>query len=309
MSALSVVIETYNATPESKVQLRDVLARLDQQDLARDDMEILVVVDEQNRELANFVRRIAPAAIVIPTSDLSYYGMKRAGIKKAHGDVVALLDSDCLPVVSWAREILSTISRGADVVAGRVRFPSDSLFARTFAVFDYGHLRNDSAGEAPCFNVSNAGFRREVVRDHPFDPRLTRFGGGTLLGRKLKSLGFKIVYNPAAGVEHTDKGLRKHLMVRFRTGHEAVQLGRLDRDGVLAQTRLLRFGLAAPFLFEAQRFCHDCQTVFVNRRDLEIAWFETPYFVVASLLVRTAEITGGILSLVKPDYLARRFGW
>jgi glycosyltransferase involved in cell wall biosynthesis len=306
---LSIVIETFNATPESNVRLQDVLARLRRQSLSWDDMEILVVVEEQHRDLADFVRRIEPAAKVILTSDPTYYGMKRTGMKEARGDVVALLDSDCLPVEDWAREILSTISGGADVVAGRVRFPSDSLFARTFAVFDYGHLRNGSDGQAPCFNVSNAGLRREVARDHPFDARLTRFGGGTLLGRKLKSLGFKIVYNPAAAVEHTDKGVRKHLLVRFRTGHEAVELCRLDRDNVLPETKLMRFGLAAPFLFAARRFVFDCQSILANRRDMEIAWFETPYFMAASMLVRSAEVTGGAVSIVKPDYLAKRFGW
>jgi cellulose synthase/poly-beta-1,6-N-acetylglucosamine synthase-like glycosyltransferase len=185
MPALSVVIETYNATPESKVQLQHVLARLRRQSFPRDDMEVLVVVDTERPELADFVQRTDPAAEVVPAQDPTYYGMKRIGMARARGDVVALLDSDCLPVEDWAREIVSTIRQGADVVAGRVRFPAESLFPRTFAVFDYGHLRNGPDGQAPCFNVSNAGLRGEIAREHPFDARLTRFGGGSLLGRRL----------------------------------------------------------------------------------------------------------------------------
>lgn len=309
MPALSIVIETYNATPESKVQLQHVLARLRRQSFAQDDMEILVVVDAERPDLADFVRRADPAAEVVSTTDPTYYGMKRTGIGKARGDVVALLDSDCLPVEDWAREIVSTIRQGADVVAGRVRFPPDSLFPRTFAVFDYGHLRNGPDGQAPCFNVSNAGLRGEIAREHPFDARLTRFGGGSLLGRQLKSLGFKIVYNPAAGVMHNDKGLRKHLQVRFRTGHEAVALCRLDSERVLPDTRFAKLGFLAPFLFAARRIVCDWRTILGNRRDLEIAWYETPYFVAASVLIRTAEVSGGLVSVAKPDYLARRFGW
>ena len=309
MPALSVVIETYNATPESKVQLQHVLARLRRQSFPRDDMEVLVVVDTERPELADFVQRTDPAAEVVPTQDPTYYGMKRIGMAKARGDVVALLDSDCFPVENWAREIVSTIRQGADVVAGRVRFPAESLFPRTFAVFDYGHLRNGPDGQAPCFNVSNAGLRAEIAREHPFDARLTRFGGGSLLGCGLKSLGFRIVYNPAAAVVHNDKGVRKHLQVRFRTGHEAVALCRLDHDRVLPETRFLKLGLLAPFLFAARRMVYDWQTILVNRRDLEIAWYETPYFVAASMLVRTAEVAGGLVSVAKPNYLARRFGW
>lgn len=309
MPALSVVIETFNATPESRVQLQHVLAALRRQTLPWDAMEIIVVVEEGRPELADHVRRMEPTARVVTTGDPTYYGMKRAGMAEATGDVVALLDSDCLPAERWAREILSTIARGADVVAGKVRFPENSLFRRTFAVFDYGHLRNDRYGEAPCYNVSNAGLRREIVRAYPFHPGLTRFGGGTLHGRTLKSLGFRIVYNPAAAVVHTDKGVRKHLLVRFRTGHEAVQLCRLDRDRVLSDTRLLKFGLAAPFLFAARRVAFDCRTIVFHRRDLEIEWYETPFFVAASVAARTAEVASGLVSVLKPDYFPRRFGW
>jgi hypothetical protein len=303
------VIETYNATPESKVQLEHVLAGLRRQTLPWDEMEIIVVVEEGRHDLAEHVRRVEPTARVLTTSESTYYGMKRSGLREARSDVVALLDSDCMPVEGWASEIVATISRGADVVAGKVRFPPDSLFRRTFAVFDYGHLRNDRRGEAPCFNVSNAGLRSEVVREHPFDPRLTRFGGGTLHGRMLKSLGYKIVYNPAAAVVHTDKGFRKHVLVRFRTGHEAVQMCRFDDDRVLSDSRLMRFGLAAPFLFAARRMAFDFGTIIGNRRDLEIAWYETPFFVAASLLARTLEVAGGLISVARPDYLSRRFGW
>lgn len=309
MPALSIVIETYNATPESKVQLQHVLAALRRQSFPQDEMEILVVVEEGRPDLAEFVRRTEPTAEVVPTSDPTYYGMKRTGMEKARGDVVALLDSDCLPVEDWAREIVSTIQQGADVVAGRVRFPPDSLFPRTFAVFDYGHLRNGPDGQAPCFNVSNAGLRREVAREHPFDAGLTRFGGGTLLGRRLKSLGFKIVYNPAVAVTHNDKGVRKHLQVRFRTGHEAVALCRLDRDRVLPETRFMKLGPLAPFVFAGRRMAFDYRTIVTNRRDLEIAWYEIPWFVAASTMIRSAEVAGGLLSVVKPEYLARRFGW
>jgi glycosyltransferase involved in cell wall biosynthesis len=309
MPLLSIVIETYNATPESKVQLQHVLAGLRRQTLPWDEMEILVVVEAGRHDLEEHVRRIEPTARVLVTSEPTYYGMKRTGMREARGDVVALLDSDCLPVERWAAEIVATISGGAEVVAGKVRFPPDSLFRRTFAVFDYGHLRNDRGGEAPCFNVSNAGLNREVVRDHPFDPRLTRFGGGTLHGRILKSLGYRIVYNPAAAVVHTDKGLRKHLLVRFRTGHEAVQLCRLDSGRVLSESRLLRFGIAAPFLFAARRMAFDFGTIIGNRRDLEIAWYETPFFVAASMLARTLEVAGGLVSVAWPEYLPRRFGW
>lgn len=309
MPALSVVIETFNWTPESTVQLEHVLARLDAQTLAQQEIERIVVVDEQHPEQAETVKRMDASVRVISTADASYYGMKRCGMKEARGAIIALLDSDCLPVPDWASEILSTIARGADVVAGKVRFPRDAPFTRTFAMFDYGHLRNGKNGQAACFNVSNAAIKADVIRMHPFDERLTRFGGGTLLGRRLRSLGFRIVYNPAVAVIHNDKGLKKHLVVRFRTGHEAVKMCRLDDAGVLADSKFLKYGALAPLIFAARRIAFDCQTVIAARRDFDIAWYEIPYFFVASVVVRSVEAIAGLISVLKPGFFERRYGW
>jgi GT2 family glycosyltransferase len=305
---LSVVIETFNATPESNIQLQHVLARLREQTISQEDLERIVVVDERNHQLAEHVRKIEPAAKVVATADATYYGMKRRGMKEAQGEVIALLDSDCLPGKDWAREILATIAGGADVVAGKVRFPSGAPFSRTFALFDSGHLRNEKDGQTSCFNVSNVALRRAVVREHPFDDRLTRFGGGILLGRRLRSLGYKILYNPAVAVVHNDKGLKKHIAVRFRTGHEAVKMCRLDDAGVLPDTKFLRLGILAPFAFALRRITFDWQSIVAKRRELEIAWYEVPFFAAASVVVRAAEAGAGLVSVIKPDYFPRRFG-
>ena len=309
MPLLSVVIETFNWTPESKVQLEHVIARLDAQTLPQGDFETIVVVDARHPDQADTVRRMFPTVKVVSTSDASYYGMKRAGISAAQGDVVALLDSDTMPVDNWAREILATIAGGADVVAGKVRFPKDALFTRTFALFDYGHLRNAQDGQASCFNVSNAALRGDVIRKYRFDDRLTRFGGGTLLGHQLRSLGYRIVYNPAVSVVHNDKGLLKHLGVRFRTGHEAVKLSRLDDFGVLSESKFLRFRVLAPFIFAARRTVFDWRSLIVARRDFDISWYELPYFFAAVVVVRSMEALAGLISVIKPGYFETRYGW
>jgi hypothetical protein len=230
-------------------------------------------------------------------------------MKEATGEVVALLDSDTIPVDDWAREILATIAGGADVVAGKVRFPKAAPFTRLFALFDYGHLRNDADGQAPCFNVSNCAMTAAIARRYPFDERLTRFGGGTLLGRKLKSLGYRIVYNPAVAVVHNDKGLAKHLLVRFRTGHEAVQLCRLDDGRVLADSKYRKLGVLAPFVTAVRRVSLDWRAVLALRRDFEIEYYEIPFFYAASVAIRSVEAVAGVISVVRPNYFPLRYGW
>ena len=54
MPTISVVIETLNATPESKIELQNVLDRLAEQTYPKEKLESIVVVDEANTELAAF---------------------------------------------------------------------------------------------------------------------------------------------------------------------------------------------------------------------------------------------------------------
>ena len=128
---ISVVIETFNATAESAIGLRDVLDRLGEQTHGRGKIEIIVVLDEANDELAAFLRDEYPDVRTVSTPDATYYGMKVRGIRSARGDIVALLDSDTLPEKNWVEEIASSISAGADLVAGRVRYQTGAPFART----------------------------------------------------------------------------------------------------------------------------------------------------------------------------------
>ncbi len=309
LPTISVVIETLNATPESKIELQDVLDGLAEQAYPKEKLESIVVVDEANSELAAFVRGKYPETETVLTTDPSYYGMKICGIKAAEGDIVALLDSDCLPGENWASEIVATMSAGADIVAGKVRFPSGARFSRTFELFDYGHIRNGQDGEAEWFNVSNCAIRKDVIQKHPFDHRLRRSGGGTLLGCQLKSLGYKIVYNPRMRVVHNDPGLRTHILTRFRTGYEAVNLCRLDDAGILPDSKFLKLGALAPFALSLRRMLFDFGTVLTNRRDLDIPRYQIPYFLGASAIVRGAESIMGLLTVMSPSYLAKRFGW
>lgn len=306
---ISVVIETLNATPESKIALQDVLDGLASQAYPSDKLESIVVVEEGNADLAGFVKAKYPHTKTVLTTDPSYYGMKTCGTNVAEGDIVAFLDSDCLPGENWAHEIVSTLSKGADVVAGRVRFPSGARLSRTFELFDYGHIRNNEDGEADLFNVSNCAIRREVIQKHSFDHRLRRSGGGTLLGRKLKTLGYRIVYNPRMRVVHNDPGLRTHILTRFRTGYETVNLCRLDDERALPESRFLKLGVLAPFVLSARRMVFDYGTVLKNGRDFDIRAYQIPYFLGASTVVRAMESITGVLTVLNPSYFAKRFGW
>ena len=310
MAKISVIIETYNVTPEIEIKLEHVLDRVNEQTYPKDMIEILVVLDEANTEIAGFLKGRYPDIKLVALNSSNYFSMKNYGFKFAQGDIVAFLDSDCIPCKNWADRIASTLSGGADVAVGKTRYPSDKPLAQTFDLFDFGHVQSDKNGEANCFVANNVAFKKEVFLKHNFDNRLGRSGGCYLLSRQLKVLNYKMVYDPGQFVvhEYNIKGLG-FIMKRIRLGYDSINLCRLDDKGVLAEKKFIKLGVLAPFAIFASRILFDFKRIVFNRCDLQIPVYAVPYFYIASVVMRAIEIIGGSITVARPDYFKRKFGW
>lgn len=306
---VSVIIETYNADPDAKIQLEQVLERLRAQTYPQDRIEVVVVVEEANAELQQFLAQRFTWVRVVLTDDPAYYAMKVRGLEAAKGDLLALTDADCAPSANYVERLVKNFSAGADVVVGKVRFTPGARFAKTFDLFCFAHIKADEQGMAQAFSVNNVAFTREIVRQHRFDPRVRRSGGAYLLCRQLRAAGRKVVYDSEIVVHHDAYNLRFQMMMRVRTGYEVVNLARIDETGVLPETRFRRLGVLAPVVSSARRFLIDLRNVVTDRRELDISVLEIPYFFFASFVIRTIEAGAGILTIFKPDYLAERYGW
>ena len=312
MTKVSVIIETYNAPHACDAGLARVLEALGRQtSCVREEFEVIVVVDESEAASFEPVRRAHPAAKFVAMKGGNYFPMKNYGLRFAAGEIIAFLDADCLPCRDWVQRIVATIEGGADVAVGRTRYPRGSLFSRTFDVFDFGHVRVDARGEASCFYANNVGFRRDVIMRRGFDRRLGRSGGCYLLSRRLKKRGYKFVYDTAQEVVHdfaVNRGLG-FALERLRVGHDAVNLCRLDDEGVLPEKRFMRLGLLGPFAISAARVWSDTRRIIADRRPLGIRARAVPYFCAASVLLRGLEIVGGVVTAASPRYFSKRFGW
>src|SRR5258706_1548609 len=142
---VSVVIETIttreNAPAGSPFDgLEETLAAVEAQTYPRERTEILVVVDaDVSRAACDEVQRRHPAVRLVPARAANYFAAKNAGAAAANGELVVLIDGDCVP----ERDLLKILVAGtsaADVVAGRTRYTGDSLAARTFSVPDFANV-------------------------------------------------------------------------------------------------------------------------------------------------------------------------
>jgi glycosyltransferase involved in cell wall biosynthesis len=247
----------------------------------------------------------------VAMKDANYFPMKNYGLRFARGDVIAFLDSDCVPCERWIERAAANVARGADAAAGQTSYPAGKLWSRTFDFFDFGYARADARGEASCFYANNVAFRREVILAHGFDARLGRGGGCHLLSRQLKRRGYRVVYDAAQAVTHAAAVNSRFgfALERLRAGHDAINLCRLDEEGVLPEKKFARLGALAPAAVCAARVASDFRRAVVNREELGVSLRAVPYFCAASLFLRSIEMVGGIVTWARPDYFREEFGW
>jgi len=305
---ISVVIETYTITreypkEEVQAQVASVLGRLGEQSYPRHLTEILVVVEKSAGDLAEFLHANFPNVKTVFIDHGTYLAMKNLGFELACGDMIALIDADCIPVADWLDRIALAYSRGADVVAGKTRYRPEHPFANTFSVFDFGHVQADRNGKTFAFNVNNLAFRRNVVADNRFDDRVRRNGGCFLFWRKLQAANYNMVYDPKMFAGHGNDfwGLgfvQKHI----ERGFDTVNLFRVADSKLLDGVRYMRLGPLVPVGMFASRVLFDLHRLVSNRRDLGIRLYAVPYYYVVSLVVRGLEALGGMLAIFDPAY-------
>jgi cellulose synthase/poly-beta-1,6-N-acetylglucosamine synthase-like glycosyltransferase len=313
---ISFVIETFTLMHDyepgvpSEGSLVKVIEALRGLSYPAESMEIIVVLDEQSEELASFLGAAYPDVKLCLMKGAEYFSMKTFGAQSARGDILALLDSDCVPYPQWAQVAAGRINEGADLVAGKTRYRPQSLAARTYGVFDFGHVQGDSRSEANCFMANNAAIRRELFLKHPFDARARRSGADYMLACELKAAGYRLLYEPALFAAHEyDIETMGFVIKRVRAGYDAVNVSRLDEAGVVGETRLSKAGPFAPFAFFLNRMFFDAARFVRNRRDLGIPVYALGYFLCASLLMRSIELIAGLITLVSPRYFKDKYGW
>ncbi|MCA9775299.1 MAG: glycosyltransferase family 2 protein [Candidatus Eremiobacteraeota bacterium] len=304
---ISVVIETLNLEMGPDINLPIVVGQLEKQSYPVH--EIIVMVDTKNPELIAHVRDDLPQVQLVEVSDSTYFTMKDEGARLAKGDVVAMLDSDCVPSTKWAESIAARIQQGADAVGGRTRYDSSQPFSTVFNFFNFGYIHNDSQGLANSFLPNNVAFRREVYLDNPYDLTIRRSGAAHILCQQLKSRGYNVLYEPGMSAIHNSYGIGDELLMRVKSGYDVVNLSLRDGDGVMKETRHLRRGHAALLVIFLGRLVFDVRQAFLRRRDFELSYFQIPGILVASLCIRSIEMVSAFITMLKPSYFQERYGW
>jgi len=274
-----------------------LVAALERQTMPRTDFEVLIADDGSTDGATDGIATSDGWIRVLPGHAQNPYGARNRGASKARGHLLAFCDADCEPVPEWL-EAGTDALRGADIVAGIVRFTSSRQ--SVWALLDMEtFLDQEKTVRAGRAVTANLFVERDLFqRVGGFDASLPNGGDQEFVARcvaqgaKLVFAREPAVYHPARDRARTFLGKvwtvnRRHGTRVSRTGQrpdgvtlrawvplvQTVKSRRRSGRGLLLdRTRLADSGIAPSLLDEA--------------RTLPFLYVVVPY------LGRTAQVVG-----------------
>ncbi len=135
----------------------------------------LVVVDDGGR-VPEGVTAVADEfdARIVRLEGLGPAAARNAGVAAARGEIVLLLDDDCVVAPGWAEKLFEEVATGDRVVAaGSVRTPADAnVWLRASE-----RIAVQAEVASAFFRTMNLGCRRELLAELPFDETFRTAGG------------------------------------------------------------------------------------------------------------------------------------
>ena len=209
---ITVLIPTYRRPQD----LQRCLSALEAQ--KRQAEEILVVVRDTDVETREFLAGYAPpmpGLRVVTVVSPGVLAAMNAGLAEATGEIIALTDDDTAPYPDWLARIESHFAADPCVggVGGRDWQANDLRSRRVVGIIQWhGRVIGNhhlGVGEARVVDVlkgANCAYRAEPLKAIGFETRL-RGGGAQVhwelsLGMAMRAAGWKLIYDPAVGVDH-----------------------------------------------------------------------------------------------------------
>jgi glycosyltransferase involved in cell wall biosynthesis len=213
--------------------------------------EVLVMYDETEIRPTDAERIVTVTTIaehpfvkLVATKGLRYFSLKNEGVRRAKGDVIVFVDSDCLPEAGWLRRLLEPLREPTvDVVTGNSYIDRDTFYAKTFAAGWYFPSRLPDGPLVPVRTTfaNTLAIRRHIFEKYPFPEESSLYmGQGVLWNRTLFENGVPIFLNPSARVAHPPPVFLRSAIVN---GYDTAQRTRQPGDTKLWSLKVSYWGL------------------------------------------------------------------
>jgi glycosyltransferase involved in cell wall biosynthesis len=212
---ISVVIPVYN----NAERLREVLQAIQQQDYPPDGYEVIVVDNGSTDESRAVAQSFEQVQLLVETENLgSPYSARNRGIEAAEGEIIALLDSTCRPVVQWLSEGVQAIRRKeADLVAGEIEFEfeGDITLGKIFDSLTNVRVK-EYVEKKQAATTGNLFVGRHVFEVQGEFPEGIRSGGDMRWTRAAVRAGYRLVYSAEAKTYYPARPLLPLLKKQWR---------------------------------------------------------------------------------------------
>ncbi len=209
---VSIVIPAYN---EAETIGRTVSACL-QQDWRDGDIEIVVVDDGSTDDTAVAAERLG--AKCIRQTNAGPSAARNAGWRAARGDIICLLDSDCVPNTGWVRRFVTRLeAEGLDGIGGSFSIANPESLLASCAHQDIVRRHAQMGQDAHFLPGGNSCYRRCVLQATGGFKEELRATEDAELAYRARKQGFRLGFDPNNKVaQHYRTSLGGHLRKQFR---------------------------------------------------------------------------------------------
>jgi glycosyltransferase involved in cell wall biosynthesis len=164
MTQLSVVIASLVGAPF----IDDCLASIEKETKEL-DAEVIVVACGTSEYAERLRVKFPWARVVHRPSRETVPELRRLGVERSQGDIIAIIEEHCLASPDWLRRAIEGHARGDHAAVGGPVVDHAYPRVRDWVVYfcEYnGYLPPWSEGEAYDLNGANIAYRRQVLLDH-----------------------------------------------------------------------------------------------------------------------------------------------
>lgn len=246
---ISVIIPVYNAEETLRQCLESVLGQ------TRRNYEVIIADNNSTDGTKDIVQEFKYKNRKIKyvfESERGRGSARNAGIRIAAGEVIAMIDADCVTPSNWLDELVGPIISGEETaVMGSDRDIIENYWTRNVQKANQKFMERNTAGEyISHIDTKNFAIRASVIKDLLFDPGLYSFIDYDLFLRVKDSI--KIRYMPDVKVGHYHKrSFREVVEVNFRRAYWTAKIykkhGSRSRRDPMTQSISLYNLLTFPF--------------------------------------------------------------
>jgi len=210
---ISIIIPAYNA----QSSIIKTLTSLSQQEYP--GQKEIIVVNSSQDETKKIVQSQFPDVKVIQLKKRAFTGdAKNIGLKKAKGEIIAFIDSDCIAEKSWLSTMMKRHRQGHKIVGGSI---GNTNFEKIVSKAEYFlELIQLSPGSRARYvkliSTANCFIAKDIFEKYGNFP-VIRKGVDMLFSHNLVEKGEKILFDPEMKVSHDcttnlPRYLRKQLL-------------------------------------------------------------------------------------------------